>query len=136
MSWSYSGKKPAKIAWSTVKVRPGAGVGMDSLDNMECRSLKPLFSACSMRLRNALMASSISSWSGRACMFSSSYGSGAWQGPDCCAGISRLPSRKPEVTRLCLDQTRLSQVIPLNLIRYLVLTGVILRYPTLYTKQL
>jgi hypothetical protein len=38
---------------------------MGSLDKMECRSLKPLFSSCSMRLRNASIASSISSWSVR-----------------------------------------------------------------------
>jgi len=32
ISWLCSGKKPASIAWSIVKVRPGAGVGMGSLD--------------------------------------------------------------------------------------------------------
>ena len=86
---------------------------MGSLDQIECRSLKPLVSCCSMWLRNTSIASSISSWSGsRACMFPSSCGSGAWPGSDWGAGTSRRASWKLVYTSLYFGKKRISWLKP------------------------
>ncbi len=97
-----------------------------------CRSLKPRSSCFSSRLRKCLIASSMSSLSGLASMYSSSCGSCPEPGSNGGAGMGRRALRKPVHTRYHgLSQLRNVQlwVIPLQFV-------ILLGYPVFYNHVL
>ena len=109
-SWSSLGRKPASMASEADRDRPAAGWGRGSSDKRVFRSLKPLCSCFSSLLRKCSIASSISSLSGLASMYSLSCGSCPEPGSDGGAGMGRRELQNPVYNKISVEKWILGEV--------------------------